>query len=76
MDNNHKIDGECEFCKEPIVKGDMTLHKTGRYLCASCQIDLNNGLSLVDLFNKRKDELFCQLGEVTFTLKQLEDNLK
>ena len=64
IDNSHKIDSKCDFCGEPIKKGDMTLHESGRYLCVSCQIDLNRKTEYKDILRKRRKELLVQLSEI------------
>lgn len=61
--------GNCEICKEPIVIGDMTLHKSGKYLCANCQIDLNNDIEIKEIYRKRRHEIMMQLTELN---KELE----
>lgn len=63
-----KIKGNCEICKEPIVLGDMTLHKTGVYLCANCQIDLNRGIEIKEIYRKRRKEIMEQLSEIDSNL--------
>lgn len=59
-----KVYGNCEICKEPIALGDMTLHKSGQYLCANCQIDLNNEIAIRDIYRKRRNEIMMQLNEL------------
>ena len=66
-----KTYGNCEICSEPIALGDMTLHKSGQYLCASCQIDLNNEIAVKDIYIKRRHEIMMQLNELN---KELEVN--
>lgn len=63
--------GSCEICTEPIALGDMTLHKSGQYLCANCQIDLNNKIEVKDIYRKRRHEIMMQLNEL---YKELEVN--
>lgn len=59
-----KIRGNCEICKEPIVLGDMTLHKTEQYLCCNCQIDLNKGIKSKEILRRRRKEIMEQLSEL------------
>jgi len=68
MDNDYKIDGNCEICGEPIKKGDLTLHKSGKYLCAKCQIDLNREMELREIYIRRRIELLNQLHEIDIEL--------
>ena len=59
-----KIYGNCDICKEPIALVEMTLHKSGKYLCASCQIDLNKEVSIKEIYRKRRHEIMMQLNEL------------
>ena len=59
-----KVRGNCEICLEPIVLGDMTLHKSGKYLCVNCQIDLNNEIEVKEIYRRRRKELLNQLSEI------------
>lgn len=63
--------GNCSICTEPIALGDMTLHKSGQYLCANCQIDLNNKIKVKEIYRKRRYEIMMQLNELN---KELEVN--
>jgi len=73
MEDNHIVDGKCEICSEPIVKGDITKYKDGKYLCAMCQIYLNRKMDLIEILYKRKEELLNQIGEIEVELKKLEN---
>jgi len=63
-----KVRGNCEICKEPIVLGDMTLYESGQYLCCNCQIDLNKGIELKEVYRKRRREIMEQLSELNMEL--------
>ena len=60
----NKVRGCCELCKEPIVLGEMTLHKSGKYLCVNCQIDLNRKISYKKILRRRRKEIMTQLSEI------------
>ena len=62
--NSYKIRGNCEICGEPIVLGDMTLHKSGKYLCALCQIYLNKGIEFDEVLRRRRKEIMNQLSDI------------
>ena len=64
-----KVRGNCEICGEPIVLGDLTLHKSGKYLCALCQIDLNNGIEFDEILRCRRKEIMIQLSDIDSELK-------
>lgn len=63
-----KVDDKCEICNSLIALGEMTLHKSGRYLCADCQIDLNKEIKFRDILINRRNELLGQLSEINFEL--------
>jgi len=56
--------GNCYICSEQIVIGEMTLHKSGKYLCANCQIDLNRKIEYIEILKKRRFEILNQLYEI------------
>ena len=66
-----KIRGRCKICKEPIVLGDLTLHKSGQYLCCNCQIDLNKEVEFKEVLRRRRKEIMEQLYELN---KELDVN--
>ena len=64
-----KVRGYCEICGEPIVLGNMTLHKSGKYLCAKCQIDLNKDIEFKEVLRRRRSEIMIQLSEIDSDLE-------
>ena len=73
MDDNHRINGKCEICKEPIVKGNNTRwQNTEHYYCCACLIRLKRKMELEEILIERKNELFEQLGEIEFDLYHLK----
>ena len=67
-----KLRGKCGICRKPIVIGDMTLHKSGEYLCANCQIDLNKGIDFRNILINRRNEILFELSEINFGLKNVD----